>query len=161
MLHDGHSRDADALSGFIKRTIDLGNLDYFVVGMAKTIIEKRLVNEGVKLCEQRIEQKGTMVTADDIRAMKVRTFSPALQAVYAILGAILFVFGMWFQFSVGNMAVSMGLVLIGFLNIAYGVNGRPKPASQIPGLDFADLTAEITRAFAERQDASKDSKASG
>lgn len=129
---------------------------YCLVGMAKAYIEKRLIDEGVKLCEQRIERKGTMVTADDIRSMKVKTFSPALQSVYATLGAILFVFGMWVQFAIGNMAVSMGLVLIGFLNVAYGIQGGPKPASQIPGLNFADLTAEITRAFAEKRDASKD-----
>ncbi len=124
--------------------------------MAATYIEKRLVKAGVKLCEERIENKGTMVTADDIKSLKVRTFSPFMQAVYVALGTMLFVFGMWVQSAIGNMALSMGLVLIGFLNVAYGFHGRPRPASQIRGLEFAGLTAEITRDFAQRQDTAKD-----
>lgn len=124
--------------------------------MAKTFLKKRLVNEGVKLCEQRIEQKGTPITIDDIKTLKVKTFSPALQAIYASIGTILFVFGIWFQLENGNMAVSMGLVMIGFLNIAYGVHGSPKPASRLGDLNFADLTAEITQAFAEKQDQSRE-----
>ncbi len=124
--------------------------------MAKTFLEKRLISEGVKLCEQRIEQKGTPIAVDDIKALKVKTFSPVLQAVYAAIGTILFVFGIWFQFENGNMAVSMGLVMIGFLNIAYGVHGSPKPASRLGDLNFADLTAEIIRVFTEKQDQSRE-----
>lgn len=124
--------------------------------MAKAFIEKRLVSEGVKLCEQRIEQEGTPITVDEIKALKVKTFSPALQGAYAIIGTVFFVFGIWFQFEKGNMAVSMGFVMIGFLNVAYGVHGNPKPASRLGDLNFADLTAEITRAFAEKQDHSRE-----
>lgn len=124
--------------------------------MGKTFIEKRLVNEGVKLCEQRIDQKGTEITVNDIKALKVKTFSPVLQSIYSFLGVILFVFGIWFQLENGNMAVSMGLVMIGFLNVAYGVHGRPKPAASLGGLNFADLTAEITRDFAEKQDQARE-----
>jgi len=68
--------------------------------------------------------------------------------VYIVLGILLFVFGMWFQYMVGNMAVSMGLVLIGFLNAAYGIQGRPKQATDIAGLDFVDLSAQIVREIA-------------
>jgi hypothetical protein len=118
--------------------------------MASTFIEKRLVNEGVRFCEERIDQKGTVITVDDIKSLKVRTFSPALQSVYVILGILLFVFGIWFQFENGNMAVSLGLVMIGFLNVAYGIQGRPKPASSLNGLNYAELTAKITQAFTER-----------
>ncbi len=124
--------------------------------MANPFIEKRLIKEGTKLCIRRIEQEGTMITPSDIKALKVKTFSPILQSVYAILGTILFVFGMWVQFSIGNMPVSMGLLLIGFLNIAYGIQGAPKPASGIEGLDFTNLTAEITRSFTEQQDKSRE-----
>ena len=124
--------------------------------MAKTFIEKRLVSEGVKLCEQRIERNGTAITVDDIKSLVVKTFPPVLQAVYAIIGVVLFVFGIWFQLKNGNMAVSMGLVLIGFLNVAYGINGRPKPASSLGDLNFADLTAEIIRAFTEKQDRARE-----
>lgn len=125
--------------------------------MEKTFLEKRLVEEGLKLCKQRIDRKGTPITVEDVRRLKVKTFSPALQVVYAILGGMLFVFGMWVQLTIGNMAVSMGLVLIGFLNIAYGIQGRPKPASTITGLDLSDLTSEIRRAFLEQQDQAKES----
>ena len=124
--------------------------------MASTFIEKRLVNEGVKFCEERIDQKGTVITVDDIKSLKVRTFSPVLQSVYVILGALLFVFGIWFQFENGTMAVSLGLVMIGFLNVAYGIHGRPKPASSLNALNYADLTAEITKAFIERDNQSRE-----
>jgi hypothetical protein len=117
--------------------------------MVKSCIENRVIKAGVELCQQRISQDGTQIEPDDIRTLKVKTFSPLLQGVYIALGALLFVFGMWFQYRVGNMAVSMGLVLIGFLNAIYGINGRPRQASEIPGLDFADLTAEISRAIAK------------
>ncbi len=124
--------------------------------MAKSYIEKRVIKAGAQLCIERIERKGTPISADDIRGMKVRTFSPVLQAVYVMLGLALFVFGMWVQFESGNMALSMGLVLIGFLNVAYGVHGAPKPVSQIEGLDLMDLTAEITRSFTESQDRARE-----
>ena len=57
---------------------------------------------------------------------------------------------------VGNMAVSMGLVLIGFLNAAYGIHGRPKQATDISGLDFVDLSAEIVREIASGERKSGD-----
>ena len=116
--------------------------------MARSYIEKRVIQAGVTLCQQRISQKGTKIEPDDIKKLKIKTFSPILQGVYVVLGALLFVFGMWFQYMVGNMAVSMGLVLIGFLNAAYGIHGRPKQASDISGLDFVDLSSEIVQAIA-------------
>ncbi len=116
--------------------------------MGKSYIEKRVIQAGVELCEQQINQKGTRITPDDIKTLKVKTFSPVMQGVYIALGVLLFVFGMWFQYMVGNMAVSMGLVLIGFLNAAYGIHGRPRQASAIPNLNLVDLSAEIVRAVA-------------
>lgn len=117
--------------------------------MAKSYIEKRVIEAGVKLCQQRTSQEGTPIEPDHIRSLKVKTFPPLVQGVYIALGTLLFAFGMWFQYMVGNMAVSMGLVLIGFLNAAYGIHGRPRLASEIPGLDFVDLSAEIVRVFTE------------
>lgn len=120
---------------------------------ARSYIENRVIKAGVELCQQRIGQEGTKIEPEDIRTLKVKTFSPFVQGVYIALGALLFVFGMWFQYMVGNMAVSMGLVLIGFLNAAYGIHGRPRQASEIQGLDFADLTAEIVRAITKDESA--------
>ena len=116
--------------------------------MARTYIEKRVIKAGAELCQKRISRKGMKIEPDDIKKFRIKTFSPALQVVYIVLGILLFVFGMWFQYMVGNMAVSMGLVVIGFLNAAYGINGRPKQAADIDGLDFVDLSAEIVREIA-------------
>ncbi|MEC7906090.1 MAG: hypothetical protein VYC82_02595 [Verrucomicrobiota bacterium] len=116
--------------------------------MARSYIEKRVIKAGVELCQKRISQKCTKIEPDDIKKLRIKTFPPALQVVYIVLGGLLFVFGMWFQYMVGNMAVSMGLVLIGFLNAAYGINGRPKQTTDIAGLDFVDLSAEIVREIA-------------
>ena len=124
--------------------------------MAKAYIEKRVIKAGTALCIERIERKGTPISAEDIKGLKVKTFSPVMQAIYGLIGLALFVFGMWVQFQTGNMAVSMGLVLIGFLNVAYGVHGAPKAASRIDGLNLMDLTAEITRSFAESQDKARE-----
>ena len=125
--------------------------------MAKTYIEKRVVEAGRELCERRIGQKGTPITADDIRSLSVKTFSPFLQWTYGILGSVIFVFGMWVQYTIGNMAVSMGLVLIGFMNVAFGIHGRPRPVSRIDGLDLMALTAEIVGSFVEKQDSKSES----
>ena len=119
-------------------------------------IEKSLIKAGVELCQQRISEKGTKIEPDDIKKLRIKTFPPALQGVYVVLGALLFVFGMWFQYMVGTMAVSMGLVLIGFLNAAYGIHGRPKQATDISGLDFVDLSAEIVREIASGERKSGD-----
>ena len=120
--------------------------------MGSSYIERRVIAAGRQLCERRIEQKGTPITADDIRGLTVKTFSPVLQWTYGILGSVIFVFGMWVQLSIGNMAVSMGLVLIGFLNVAFGVHGRPRPVSRIVGLDLMALTNEILNSFVQTQD---------
>ncbi len=124
--------------------------------MARSYIEKRVIKAGVELSQQRISQKGTTIELDDIKKLRIKTFSPALQGVYVVLGALLFVFGMWVQYMVGNMAVSMGLVLIGFLNAAYGIHGRPKQATDISGLDIVDLSAEIVRKIASGERKSGD-----
>ena len=124
--------------------------------MARSYIEKRVIKAGVELSQQRISQKGTKIELDDIKKLRIKTFSPALQGVYVVLGALLFVFGMWVQYMIGNMAVSMGLVLIGFLNAAYGIHGRPKQATDISGLDIVDLSAEIVRKIASGERKSGD-----
>ncbi len=119
-------------------------------------MEKRVIKAGKELCNSRIGQKGTVITADDIRALKVKTFAPAVQITYISLGVILFVFGLWVQYTFGNMATSLGLVLIGFMNIAFGVQGRPKMVSQIDGLDLMDITAEIVNSFVAEQESSRE-----
>ena len=119
--------------------------------MSKTFIEKRVIQAGKELCERRIGQKGTMITADDIRSLKVKTFPPIMQAVYITLGVMIFVLGLWVQMTRGNMAISMGMVLVGFLNGAFGFNGRPRAVSTIEGLDLMALTAEIVSAFVEQR----------
>ena len=124
--------------------------------MPRSYIEKRVIKAGVELSQQRISQKGTKIELDDIKKLRIKTFSPALQGVYVVLGALLFVFGMWVQYMIGNMAVSMGLVLIGFLNAAYGIHGRPKQATDISGLDILDLSAEIVRKIASGERKSGD-----
>ena len=124
--------------------------------MPRSYIEKRVIKAGVELSQQRISQKGTKIEPDDIKKLRIKTFSTALLGVYVVLGALLFVFGMWVQYMVGNMAVSMGLVLIGFLNAAYGIHGRPKQATDISGLDIVDLSAEIVREIASGERKSGD-----
>lgn len=119
--------------------------------MSKTFIEKRVIQAGKELCERRIGQKGAMITADDIRSLKVKTFPPIMQAVYITLGVMIFVLGLWVQMTRGNMAISMGMVLVGFLNGAFGFNGRPRAVSTIEGLDLMALTAEIVSAFVEQR----------
>jgi len=49
------------------------------------------------------------------------------------------------------MAISMGLVLVGFLNVVFAFNGRPRAVSSIEGLDLMALTAEIVSAFVEQR----------
>lgn len=119
--------------------------------MSKTFIEKRVIQAGRELCERRIDQKGTMITADDIHSLKIKTFPPIMQSVYITLGTVIFVLGLWVQLERGNMAISMGLVLVGFLNVAFGFNGRPRAVSTIEGLDLMALTAEIVSAFVEQR----------
>lgn len=120
--------------------------------MSKTYIEKRVIQAGKELCNRRIGQKGTPITADDVRSLKVKTFSPIVQVAYGVLGVFIFVLGLWVQSRTGNMAVSMGLVLVGFLNIVFGFNGRPRAVSRIAGLDLMALTAEIVSAFVDERD---------
>lgn len=120
--------------------------------MSRTFIEKRVIQAGKELRERRIGQKGTLITADDIRSLKVKTFSPTLQAVYCVLGTVIFVLGLWVQFKSGNMAISVGLVLVGFLNVAYGFNGNPRAVSSIERLDLGALAEEIASSFVDEQD---------
>ena len=77
--------------------------------MSKTFIEKRVIQAGRELCERRIDQKGTMITADDIHSLKVKTFPPIMQSVYITLGTVIFVLGLWVQMTRGNMANLMAL----------------------------------------------------
>lgn len=127
--------------------------------MGKSYIEKRVIAAGRELCERRMANKGVPITAEDIRGLSVKTFSPILQWTYGALGCVIFVFGLWVQLSIGNMAVSMGLVLIGFLNVAFGVHGRPRPVSKIAGLDLMALTNDILNSFVEKQDSERGNSA--
>ena len=62
--------------------------------MGKAYIENRVIQAGKELCERRIGQKATMITADDIRSLKVKTFSPVMQLIYIVLGVMIFVLGL-------------------------------------------------------------------
>ena len=107
--------------------------------MARTYLERRVIKAGIA------KSGGSLMSSEDIGNLRVKTFSPVLQATYTLLGIFLFVFGMWVQSRIGNMAVSMGLVLVGFLNAAFGIHGRPRLVSTIGGLDLDELAGEIAR----------------
>ncbi len=125
--------------------------------MGRTFIEKRIIRAGIALCKERIDRKGTPITADDLRNLKVKTFSPFLQGFYITVGVVFLVFGIWAQGEMRNMALSFPPVLIGFGNICFGVYGRPvKVADLGRDVDLMELSSEILRRFVEEMDASRE-----
>jgi hypothetical protein len=123
--------------------------------MGKEFIEQRIIKAGIRLSELRIEQKGTAITADDIRKLKVRTISPFLQINYGVMGVVLMALALLFHFQIRNMAVSMVLLMIGFGNIAYVINGRPKLVSELEGdIDLTYISSEIVDRFIKKMNRS-------
>ncbi len=119
--------------------------------MGRNFIEKRIIAEGVRLCERRIETKGTPITADDLKGIEVKTFSPVLQGFYCVVGLAFVVFGIWVQIETKSMVQSILPVLFGVGNCAFAIHGRPRKVRDMEGeLDLMDLTAEIVKRFVDK-----------
>ena len=121
--------------------------------MGRNYIEKRIIKAGIDLCDRRVEMKGTPITADDLKDIEVRTFSPVLQGFYIVVGLAFAVFGIWVQIETKSMIQSILPVLFGAGNVAFALHGRPRKVREMEGdLDLMDLTAEIVKRFVERMD---------
>lgn len=124
--------------------------------MAKTYLEKRIVRAGTELCKRRIDQKGTPITAEDLKNLKVRTISPALQTVYTVIGLTFIVFGVWVHTELRNMAFSFVPVLAGFANIAFAAHGRPRKVEELSDqVDLMALSTDIVKRFVSEMDAKR------
>lgn len=127
--------------------------------MARNYIEKRIVKAGAELCKRRIDQKGTPITADDIRDLKVRTLSPVLQGFYTLVGLGFIVFGIWAHVVSRSMAVSFVPVLMGVANVAYGIYGNPRSVRNLgEDVDIMGLTTDIVQRFVGEMDAKRDAR---
>lgn len=121
--------------------------------MGRNFIEKRIIAAGIELCERRIEMKGTPITADDLRDIEVKTFSPVLQTFYCVVGLAFAVFGIWVQIETESMIQSILPVLFGVLNVGFAMHGRPRKVRVMESdLDLMDLTAEIVRKFVDKME---------
>lgn len=121
--------------------------------MGRNFIEKRIIKAGIKLCERRIEMKGTTITADDLKDIEVSTFSPVLQVFYCIVGLSFAVFGIWVQIQTRSIIQSILPVLFGVGNVAFALHGRPRKVRDMEGeLDLMDLTAEIVKRFVDKME---------
>ncbi len=121
--------------------------------MGRPHIENRIVKAGLNLCRQRIREKGTSITAEDIRSLKINTLSPAAQISYIVLGVLIFLIGVYFQLAIGNMALSILLVFFGVGNIIFAFAGRMRLVSQLEHeVDLMSLTADIVATFARERD---------
>lgn len=122
--------------------------------MGRNFIERRIISKGIELCERRIDSKGTPITAEDIKGLEVRTFSPFIIVFYTIVGLAFAVFGIWVQIETRSMIQSILPVLFGVGNCAFAFHGRPRKVRDLEDdIDLMDLTAEIVKRFVERQDA--------
>ena len=127
--------------------------------MAETYMEKRIVNAGIRLCKERMERSGSVITADDLLKMKVRTFSPFQQTFYWVVGLFFVGFGIWSHLQLHIMAISFTPVLIGIGNICYGQYGRPRKVSEIVSEgEIMNLTADIVQRFVAEMDAKRAKK---
>lgn len=92
--------------------------------------------------------KGTPITADDLRAIEVKTHSPFLMGLYFVVGGAFVVFGIWVHAETRNMVYSFLPVLVGVGNCVYAGWGSPRKVRDMEGeLDLMDLTAEIVNRF--------------
>lgn len=127
--------------------------------MARNYLEKRIVKAGIDLCKRRIGQKGTPITADDLKELKVRTMSPVMQGLYALVGVFFLVFGIWAHTELRNMAISFAPVLMGVGNIAFAVHGRPSKVGDLgKDVDLMGLSTDIVKEFVEEMDAKRASQ---
>ncbi|MBD5780343.1 hypothetical protein IEN85_12650 [Pelagicoccus sp. NFK12] len=121
--------------------------------MGRNYIEKRVIKAGIALCERRIDMKGTPITADDLKDIEVKTFSPVLQGFYIVVGLAFAVFGIWVQIETRSMIQSILPVLFGVGNVAFALHGRPRKVREMEGdLNLMDLTAEIVQRFVSKMD---------
>lgn len=120
--------------------------------MARNFIERRIISEGIALCERRVELGGSPISAEDLKEMKVKTFSPWLQIFYIVVGAAFTVFGIWVHIETRSMVQSILPVLIGIGNIAFAMYGRPCKVRDLEGIDLMDLSAEIVQRFVKKMD---------
>lgn len=124
--------------------------------MGRNFIEKRIISKGIDLCERRIGSKGTPITADDLKGIEVRTFSPFIMAFYIVVGLAFAVFGIWVQIETRSMIQSILPVLFGVGNCAFAIHGRPRKVRDMGSeIDLMDLTAEIVSRFVKKQDAKR------
>lgn len=122
--------------------------------MDKPLMEQRIVSAGIALSRDRMERGGQPIRAEDLMRMKVKTFSLATQVMYATIGVGIVGIGIWMYFQTGIMVMAMVAVLLGIANVAYGVNGRPKPVAELgPDIDMTKLSSEIVGAFVKEMDA--------
>ena len=98
--------------------------------------------------------KGTSITADDLRSLQVKTFSPAMQGFYVFVGLAFIVFGVWVHMETRSMALSFVPVLLGIGNIGFATHGRPKRVGDLgEDIPLMELTAEIVKQFVSEMDA--------
>ncbi len=97
--------------------------------------------------------KGTTITADDLKDIEVKTFSPVLQGFYCLVGLSFAVFGIWVQIETRSIIQSILPVLFGVGNVAFALHGRPRKVRDMEAeLDMMDLTTEIVRRFVDKTD---------
>ncbi|EDY81170.1 hypothetical protein VDG1235_787 [Verrucomicrobiia bacterium DG1235] len=104
--------------------------------------------------------KGTPITADDLKDIEVKTFSPFAQGMYFLAGIAFTVFGIWAHNQTRNMVHSFPLVLFGVAHCVYAGWGRPRKVRDMESeLNLMDLTTEIvTRFVGEMESKRKDAK---
>lgn len=108
------------------------------------------------MCERRIGSKGTPITAEDLKDIEVKTFSPYLQTFYCVVGLAFAVFGIWVQIQTESMVQSILPVLFGFGNCAFALHGRPRKVRDMGSdIDLMDLTTEIVQKFVSKMDQPK------
>ncbi len=121
--------------------------------MARTRMENRIVKAGIRLCKERVARSGAMITADDLRQMKVKTFSPWTQGFYIAVGVAFVVSGIWIQSVLKNMAIALTPALIGIGNICYAQWGRPAKVSElVPEETIRRLSGDIVQEFVAQMD---------
>lgn len=125
----------------------------------RTLLEKRVIKAGIRLCKERVSRSGSVITANDLLQMRVRTFSPGVQAFYIVIGVLFIVAGVWIHVALRNMAISFTPVLIGMANIAYGQWGKPRKVGELLGeKQIMDISADIVREFVAEMDAKRGEK---
>lgn len=122
-------------------------------------MERRILKAGVALCRTRVERGSGPITAEDLRSMKVRTFSPVLIGFYVAIGLFLVGFSIWVQNQTTSLVIAMPILLIGIGNISFGIYGRPAKVGDLgDGINLMSLTSDIVQAFVKEMDARRGDK---